>query len=57
MAQNAIINFSDDKSDSGRRQIPSKPVTASNKASAFPAKHNSDNEETPLKTIVREPSH
>ena len=57
MAQNAIINFSDDKSDSGRRQIPSKPVTASNKSSAFPAKHNSDNEETPLKTIVREPSH
>ena len=30
-------------------QIPTKQVTSSNKSSAFSAKHNSDNEETPLK--------
>ena len=49
MAQNAIIMFSDDKLDSGIRQIPSKPVTSSNKSSTFTAKHKSDNEEIPLK--------
>ena len=48
MAQNTIIISSDDESDSGRRQIPPKPVTSYNKASIFPAKQNSDNEETPL---------
>ena len=31
MAHNAIIISSDDESDSGRRQIPSKPVTSTNK--------------------------
>ena len=30
MAHNAIIIFSHDESDSGRRQIPPKPVTSSN---------------------------
>ena len=48
MARNAIIMFSDDKSDSGGRQIPSKPVKSSDKVSTFPAKHKSNNEETPL---------
>ena len=42
MAQNAIIIFSDDKYDSGIRQIPSEPVTSSNKAKIFPAEHKSD---------------
>ena len=36
MAHNAIIISSDEESDSGRRQIPSKPVTSSNKESTFP---------------------
>ena len=62
MAQNTIIissdsyssddsleTSSDDSSDSGRRQIPDKPVTSSNKASTFPAKYKYDNEEIPLK--------
>ena len=62
MAQNTIIisyeysysdklfeTSSDDSSDSGRRKIPTKPVMSSNKSSTFPAKHKSDNEETPLK--------
>ena len=40
---------SDDSSDSGRRQIPKKPVTSSNKSSTFHAEHKSDNEKTPLK--------
>ena len=31
MAQNAIIILSGEIFDSGRRQIPSKPVTSSNK--------------------------
>ena len=44
MTQNTIIILSDDESDSGRREIPSKPVTSSNKASIFPAEHKSDNE-------------
>ena len=38
MAHNYIIIFSDNKSDSGRRKIPPKPVTSSNKASIFSAK-------------------
>ena len=49
MAYNAIIILSDNKSDSGRREILPKPVTSSNKSSTFPAEQNSDNEETPLK--------
>ena len=49
MAQNDIIILSDDKYYSGRREIPYKPVTLSNKASTFPAEHKSDNEETPRK--------
>ena len=65
MAQNYIEIFSDsssslssgdsletlldDSSDSGTRQKPTKPVTSSNKSSTFPARHKSDNEETPLK--------
>ena len=62
MAQNTVIIssessssddsseiLSDDLSDLGRRQIPTKPVTSSNKSSTFSAKHKSDNEETPLK--------
>ena len=55
MAHNSIINLSDDESDSGRRKIPSKPVTSSNKASTFPDKHKSDNEETPLKKTHQGP--
>ena len=54
-AQNAIIISSDEESDSGRRQIPSKPVPSSNKASTFLAKHKSDNEETPLKKTHQGP--
>ena len=49
MAQNTIIISSDDESDSVRRKIIPEPVTSSNKASTFPAKYKSDNEETPLK--------
>ena len=62
MAQNTIIissdsssseesleTLSDDSSYSGRKQIPTKPVTLSNIAFTFPAEHNYDNEETPLK--------
>ena len=33
-----------ESSGSGRRQIPSKPVTSSNKESTLSAKHKSDNE-------------
>ena len=57
MAQNTIIissdssysydsleTSSDDSYDSGRRQIPTKPVISYNKSSTFPAKHNSNNE-------------
>ena len=44
MSQNDIIIYSDDESDSGRRQIRSKPVTSSNKSYTFMAKHKSDNE-------------
>ena len=57
MAHNAIIFFSDDKSDSGRREIQSKPVTSSNKASTFSAEHKSDNEKTPLEKLIRDNSH
>ena len=49
MAQNAIIISSDDESDSGRREIPSKPVTSYNKSYTFPAEHKSSNKETPSK--------
>ena len=62
MSQNTIIisseslslddsleTLSDESSGSGRRQIPTKPVMLYNKSSTFPAKHKSDNEETPLK--------
>ena len=49
MAHNSIIILSDDSFDSGTRQIPSKPVTPSNKASAFPDKHKYYNDEKPLK--------
>ena len=62
MAQNTIIissessssddsleTSSDDSYDSGRRQIPTKPVISYNKSSTFPAKDKSDNEDTPLK--------
>ena len=56
MAHNAIIILSDKEYDSGRRQIPSKPVTSSNKSSTFTAEHKSDNEETPLEKLIRDPS-
>ena len=62
MAQNTIIISSeslssddlletspDDSSDSGRRQIPNRPVMSSNKSSTFLTKHRSNIEETPLK--------
>ena len=55
MAYNAIIILSDDESDSVRRQIPPKPVTLSNKTFTFLAKHNYDNEETPLKKTHQGP--
>ena len=57
MAHNDIIISSDEEYDSGRSQIPSKSVTSSNKASTFPAKHKSNNEETPLEKLIRDPSH
>ena len=41
MAQNTIIIWSGEKSDSVRRQIPSKPLTSSNNSSTFTAKHKS----------------
>ena len=62
MAQNTIVIYSDssfpddyletlsdESSDSGTSQIPTKPMTSSNKSSTFPVKHKSDHEETPLK--------
>ena len=49
MAEETIILLSDDNSDSETSEISSEPATSSNKASTFPAKHNSDNGETPLK--------
>ena len=57
MSHNAIIILSDDESDSGRRQIPSKPVMSSNKAFTFTAKQNSNHEETTLEKLIRDPSH
>ena len=41
--------FSDDSSDSGARQNPTKLVSSSNKSSTFQAKLRSDNKETILK--------
>ena len=49
MAEETIILSSDDNSDPETSEISSKPATSSNKASTFPAEHNSDNKETPLK--------
>ena len=48
-AEETIILSSDDNFDSETRKISSESATSSNKASTFPAEHNSDNEETPLK--------
>ena len=48
-SDDSLETFSDDSSDSGTRQKPTKPVTLSNKSSTFPAKHKCDNEESPLK--------
>ena len=48
-SDNSLETWSDESSGSGRRQIPTKPVMSYNKISTFPAKHKSDNEETPLK--------
>ena len=45
----SLKTSSDDSSDSGIRQKPTKPVTLSNKLSTFTDKQKSDNEETPLK--------
>ena len=55
MAHNAIIILSDDKSDSGQKKIPSKPVTSSNKVSIFTAKQKFDNEKHPLKKTHQGP--
>ena len=49
MAEETIILLSDENSDSETSEISSAPATSSNKASTFPAEHNSDNEETHLK--------
>ena len=49
MAEETIILTFDDNSDSETSEISSEPATSSNKASTFPADHNSDNEETPFK--------
>ena len=46
--------LSDESSDSGTRQKSTKPVTSYNKSSTFPAKYNSDNEETPLKQPLQD---
>ena len=43
-----LKTLSDDSSDSGIWQKPTKPVTSYNKSSTFPAKHKSDNEEKTL---------
>ena len=42
MYQNDIIIASDDEYNLVRREVPSKPVMSSNKASTFPAEHKSD---------------
>ena len=49
MVEETNILSSDDNSDSERSEISSEPATSSNKVSTFPAEHNSDNEDTPLK--------
>ena len=54
-AEDVISISSDDNYDLDTREISSKPATSSNKASTFPAEHNSDNEETPLKKIHPRP--
>ena len=43
-SDDSLETLSDDSSDSGTWQKPTKPVTLSNKLSTFPCKHNSDNE-------------
>ena len=48
-SDDSLETSSDGSSDSGTRQKATKPETSSNKSSTFPAKHRSDNEETPLK--------
>ena len=55
MAHNDIIFSSDDKYDSGRREVPSKPETSSNKAYTFRYENKYDNEETPLKKTHQGP--
>ena len=55
-SDDSLETSSDDSSDSSTRKKPTKKVTSSNKSSTFPAKHKSDNEETPLKNLVRTPS-
>ena len=55
MAEETIILSSDDNFDSETSEISSEPVTSSNKASTFPAEHNPDNEETPLKKTYAGP--
>ena len=45
----SLETLSDDSYDSGRRQIPTKPVISYYKSLVFLAKNNSDNEKTPLK--------
>ena len=42
-----LETLSDGSSDSGTKKERTKPVTSSNKSSAFTAEQNSDNEETP----------
>ena len=49
MAEETIILSPDDNYDSETSEISSEPATSSNKSSTFPAEHNYDNEETPLK--------
>ena len=49
IAEEMIILLSDDNYDSETNEISSKPETSSNKASTYPAGHNSANEETPLR--------
>ena len=57
MAQNSIIISSDDEPNPVIKEIPSKPVTSSNKVSTCTAKHKSDNEETLLEKLIMGPSH
>ena len=48
-SDNLSEKSSDESSDSGTRQKPTKPVSSYNKSSTFQAKRKYDNEETPLK--------